>query len=180
MYLSKCPAAVLEKQYNKKFKTCSFLNSSSYAYMEIDSQGRMKFNIKMHDHKKALVILVSKAHLFEMLLQHLTFRPIYPYYDQQDRGFDHIWTYDQKYQKLSDGSGLKQFPDIDKMTPIEIGDYHRDAVQHLAKYIPQVSGVQKARAERQMQKLLDRQWKIDILYEAEKAKRIFKLEDAIE
>ena len=177
VYLAKCPVQPLVRTWDggrQPFRK-AYGDQRVYGELELDEQGRIRFVIKLNSggNAQTMYIIIAKAHLYEMLMYHLTFRPIYPLYSKTKPYQNHIWLYDDDLSDI----GITQFPDIDTMTPDDIKAYHTNAVKHMRKYIPEVSDTQLIRAGAQMHRLIDRQWKIDILYEAEKAIKNFNLDE---
>ena len=173
--LATAPVTALKKSWtgaNQRFVT-AYGGQKVYAHLEIDKLGRINFIIKLNDleRKNTMYLHVAKAHLFEMLMYHLTLKPIYPYYSDKNPSKNHVWTYNND---LKD-EGVHQYDNVDLMTADEIRDYYTRACEHMKGYVSECSPAALEMAQKQFDALLLRQTKIDILYESEKALNTFKI-----
>lgn len=147
-YLFRIPIHVLSKKsYTKKpYRKDKWFKG--YAELNIRSNGAIEFNLRIGNNSRDYKIAVSKWALFQMFLFHLSIRP--------------IWQTKCEFFRSPEVKTV-EYEDIDKIPISKIIEDYGAAVEHLQMVIPAMNGEHREFAEHQMEQLLGRQWKIDLL-----------------
>ena len=136
-----------KKSYSKKpYRKDKWFKG--YAELNKRSNGAIEFVIKINNGARAYKIAVSKWALFQMFLFHLSLRP--------------IWQTKCEFFRSPELKKV-EYEDIDHVPISKVIEDYDEAVDHLQMIIPTMTGDHKEHAERQMEQLLGRQWKIDLL-----------------
>ena len=154
-YLFRIPIHVLSKKsYTKKpYRKDKWFKG--YAELNMRRNGAIEFNLRIGNNARDYKIAVSKWALFQMFLFHLSLRPIWQTKEFDDDGNRKFWA-DPRIEQVV-------YEDIDHVPISKVIEDYDEAVDHLQMIIPTMTGDHKEHAERQMEQLLGRQWKIDLL-----------------
>ena len=147
-YLFRIPIHVLSKKsYTKKpYRKDKWFKG--YAELNMRRNGAIEFNLRIGNNARDYKIAVSKWALFQMFLFHLSLRP--------------IWQTKCEFFRSPELKKV-EYEDIDHVPISKVIEDYDEAVDHLQMIIPTMTGDHKEHAERQMEQLLGRQWKIDLL-----------------
>ena len=155
-YLFRIPIHPLSKKAGtKKYRKDKWFKG--YAELNMRSNGAIEFNIRIGNGARDYKIPIGKWSLFQMFLFHLSIRP--------------IW---QTKAEFYPDKSIKEviYEDIDRIPIRELIERYDDAVENLRMITPTMTGNHKKHAERQMEQLLGRQWKIDLLRQEELSARL--------
>lgn len=177
VYLSKCPAIIEHYGTRVKRPSAKPRNFLTYAEMCVYEDESIHFLIHVNETQGADVykILISKSHLYDMLMQHLTYRPIYPLFSKTHPENNNLFYYNTLFPRKA--PPVDPIHGIDNMTPVELRGRYRQSVEHMKDYISEASDQQAARAKSQMNRLMHLQWKSELLYEAHLVDKNFKFID---
>ena len=151
-YLFRIPIHVLSKKAHTKKPYRKDKWFKGYAELNMRRNGAIEFNLRIGNGARDYKIAVSKWALFKMFLFHLSLRP--------------IWQTKCEFFRSPELKKV-EYEDIDQIPISKVMDDYVDAVDNLKMIIPTMTGDHKEHAERQMEQLLGRQWKIDLLRQIE-------------
>lgn len=160
MYVAKFPLHVMEKTraaatYNSKSRY-----SKAYGYLDLDKDNRLQLYFSLVSRKDSLRINVAKHYLYDTLLLNLMYRPI-----PRPR------TVDDKLWLHPDAKKLRTERRFNQMPPDQIHKVFEHSLEKMGNLVTNLTGKQQIKARAQFDRLVEVQWKEDLLYtlwEAEK------------
>lgn len=172
-FLSKFPVAIREKKHSKinsingkikHFKDKqSFKFKSRYGYFAINSKGNVDFIIVLVDKENKInyKIKIAKQHIYDSLMLFLEYRPIERKTKRNKEFYIHN---NNKLYNIDD--------DFDKLTPPEILERYNNVKNSLVSLIKDNSNDNRKRtAELQLERLIEQNWKMELLYEIYKSEK---------
>lgn len=166
-FLTKFPISIREKKHSKVHSEKGTIKhyeekpsrkfDSRYGYFAVDKAGSVRFIIILvdKDNKINYKINIAKQHIYDSLLLFLQYRPIQRASKANKEFFVH------KNIKLDDIYG-----EFSKLTPFQIRKRFEKAKTGLNDIINDESNeVRKRTAELQLKRLLDQNWKMELIYD---------------
>jgi hypothetical protein len=155
-YIAKIPITV----YTKKARSphIDYVRdeyTQGYLYLDIDNGGNIRMVLRFGNSRVSYKIHLPKWGVFQMFLYHLALRPIY-------KTDCNLWV-DEKIENPV------FHEDIDHILPEKIMSSYSRAVQHLHRIIPRMSEKGREMAEKQLENLLSRERKIDVINQIQKS-----------
>lgn len=147
-YLAKAPIEIQRRPKNSNRYSHSYLDKGA-VYLAMSRDRRLWIHIIFHNSKDSVKVVVSKWYLLQLLLCHLSFKPILP----------------MPKKKLWFNTRVREIKplDLDKLDPVEVQKDYYEALQHMREVIPYMSGEAKEKAQKQLENLLNREWQIDLI-----------------
>ena len=174
-FLTKFPIKISQKKYNEinringnerkyEYTKCTDF-TKTYGYFSIEKNGHVDFIIKLNDNNKRITytIVIAKQHLYDSLLLFLQYRPVKRLKERTENFYTkHKISITSNNDLYNDSiQNVKQQYDIAKTELKNIIDDSPDKVR-------------KRTAELQLNRLLEQQWKMDLLSEIHKSQKTIK------
>ena len=166
-YICKFPASIKEQRHShtnryngavKKYKTTrSKLFASHYGFLSIDKGNNVSFTITLNDIKNGrnIYINIAKQHLYDGLLTFLQYRPI----RRADSRTKQFYCRSERLHKLEGHNG-----EMCQSSIAEVRERYDTAKKELGDVIvDSPSPVSKRTAELQFNRLIEAQWKMELL-----------------
>ncbi|KKG70993.1 hypothetical protein [Methanosarcina mazei] len=163
-YVASTPAAIYFKSKRGGHYQQSVLCKAK-AYLGFDSRGRIQMSFVGNTHSENVKIVVSKYNLLQLILFHLTLKPI-----QKGSKQTEMWTGQSALKR----NGIVPI-DLDKMDLDEI-NCEVQRVRTLLEEVLQSAADKKDQevAQAQFIKLIEAQYKVSVLKEIEDSKRLLE------
>jgi len=163
-YIASAPAAIYFKSRRWGHYQQSVLCKAK-AYLGFDSRGRLQMSFVGNTHSESVKIVVSKYNLLQLILFHLTLRPIQKSSKQMD-----IWTGGEILKR----NGIASI-DMDKMNLDEINCEVQKVRTLLEEFIQSVANKKDQEvAQVQFIRLVEAQYKVSVLKEIEDTRRLLE------
>ncbi|WP_048040113.1 hypothetical protein [Methanosarcina mazei] len=163
-YVASAPAAIYFKSRRGRHYQQSVLCKAK-AYLGFDSRGRLQMSFVGNTHSESVKIVVSKYNLLQLILFHLTLRPI-----QKSSKQTQIWT----GREILKRNGIASI-DLDKMNLDEINCEVQRVRTLLEEFIQSVANKKEQEvAQAQFIRLVEAQYKVSVLQEIEDTRRLLE------
>lgn len=171
-YIAKAPIGVNVKRYTPPHRQNSRTHTKrtheqfsvyihdqhrhGYAYLTIDKLGKIYFVITIKDNAKKnwIKVGISKWYLYEMLLYHLTLRPIIPP-DIETKTNTELW--------LDKHRNKNKIKDLDNLNWEQVQKDYGNAMVRVKDVVSVSTGKSKEKADAQLRKLIEYESKITML-----------------
>ena len=161
MFIAKSKIHIQTKRIRRK-KYSSKNGYTGHLYLDITEDNKINLNLRIKDKKNSIRVNIGKYAVYDMLMYHLSFRPII-------RPKDGVVYLNERARSL------KSEMDFGKLTPDQIKKEYEESIEELKSVIKVGAEPGRIRmAERQLEILVESKWKIELLHDIWLAKNIKK------
>lgn len=162
MYIAKSKIHIQTKRIGRK-RYSSKNGYTGYLYLDVTEDHKINLNLRIKDKRNSIRVNIGKYAVYDMLMYHLSFRPI-------ERPKGAIVYLNERAR------ALKSETDFGKLTPDQIKKEYEESIEGLKSVIKVGAEPGRIRmAERQLEKLVESNWKIKLLHDIWLAKNIKKV-----
>ena len=172
MFIAKSKIHIQTKRIDKKKKSSKKYSSKKYSskngytgylYLDVTEDHKINLNLRIKDKRNSIRVNIGKYAVYDMLMYHLSFRPIV-------RPKDAVVYLNERARSL------KSEMDFGKLTPDQIKKEYEESIEELKSVIKVGAEPGRIRmAERQLDELVESNWKMNLFHDIWLAKNIKKV-----